>query len=418
MQNTQKLFSLKFFVPLCIVLFWSTAMFTSTSYKPFAGITGQAATNKAVLLYPSQPEDAYSLALFALDLDPNIYEANVTAGFVLYDQNDFSGGIPYFEKSALIKSNNCQIQFGLGYGYEVTGEANKAIKQYQIGEQKCPQDIDILNSFLEAYLRLGYEEGVNRIRQKLSQITLSSPLPTVIATTSDPAIITPISTQKVVQSFSPSPLPTKNPPPISTQSNNSPITIYNMFDDFSQASNPSPSTSWAYGYTMSLGGTFDVYRKLSHEINQEKVIVWTRPENFLTPNISVNTSGKDVINADGCILHPSAEYVILHPGENKEYSVVRWTAQLNGTYLIDIAFKSVRFCSDSTSTDAHVLYNSTPIFNVAINEFSSGGEHVFSKTIYLNIGDTIDFVVGVGDNGNYYADSTGLKATIKLLSSK
>lgn len=197
MQNNQKLFSWKFFVPLCIVFTWLTAMFVLTQYHPFAGIIGQAAANEAVLLYPSQPQDAYSLALFALGLDSNIYEANVVAGYVLYDQNDFSGGIPYFQKSALIKSNNCGVQFGLGYGYEATGEATKAINQYQIVEQKCPQDIDVLNSLIEAYVRLGYEEGAIRIRQKLSQLTLSSPIPTAIATPSLPTDIKPTPTQKV-----------------------------------------------------------------------------------------------------------------------------------------------------------------------------------------------------------------------------
>lgn len=160
-QNNQKLFSWQFIVPLCVVFLWLSAIFTLTQYHPLAGIIGQAATNKAVLLYPSQPQEAYSLAIFALELDSNIYEANEVAGFILYDQNDFSRGIPYFQKAALIKSDNCTVQFGLGYGYEAIGERNKAIKQYQITEQKCPQDIDILNSLSGAYVRLGYKEETN-----------------------------------------------------------------------------------------------------------------------------------------------------------------------------------------------------------------------------------------------------------------
>lgn len=194
--------------------------------------------------------------------------------------------------------------------------------------------------------------------------------------------------------------------------------IYDVFDDFSLISNPSSSSPWTYGYTLLLGGKFDVYATLSHDINQEKVILWTRPENYLTPNISLNTSGKDIINSDGCILHPPKEYIQLHPGENNEFSVVRWTAHVNGTYIIETAFKSLRFCSKPTSTDVHVLYNSTSIFNAVINELITGGDHVFSTTITLTMGDTIDFVVGVGDNGNYDSDSTGLRATIKLVSTK
>ena len=193
-------------------------------------------------------------------------------------------------------------------------------------------------------------------------------------------------------------------------------TVYDAFTDFSPTYNPPPGSVWTYGYSWTLGGPFDIYKKLTHDIDRQETSLWTRPENYLTPNVSKNISGKDVIDVDGCIVHPASVYLHMHPGENNEFSVVRWTTPINGTYQIDSAFRSLRFCTEPTTTDAHVLDNSTPIYNVNINEYMSAGEHVFSKTLDLHAGDTIDFVVGVGDDGNYGYDSTGLRATIKFIS--
>ncbi|MBI5965464.1 MAG: hypothetical protein HY863_18460 [Chloroflexi bacterium] len=215
----------------------------------------------------------------------------------------------------------------------------------------------------------------------------------------------------------PTATPTNTPPPLPTDTPTpSNAIVYDAFADFSPILNPPPGSTWMYGYTWTLGGAFDLYRALRNDIDRPLSVLWTRPENFITPNVNKNISGVDIINVDGCILHPPTVYLNLHPGQNNEFSVLRWTAPENGTYVIDSAFKSLRFCSQPTTTDGHILYNSTPIFNVFINEYMSVGDHAFSTTLDLNTGDTIDFVVGVGQNGNYGADSTGVRATITKIS--
>lgn len=217
----------------------------------------------------------------------------------------------------------------------------------------------------------------------------------------------------------PTPIPTITPSPTLTATPTfTPTavagvnTVHNAFVDFSPQFNPPPGSPWTYGYSWTVGGAFDVYRSLTHDIDRPQSVVWTRPENFLTPNVNKNISGQDLINVDGCILHPAATYLNLHPGQNNEYSVLRFTAPADGVYVIDSAFMSLRFCSQVTTTDAHILYNSASIYDVMINEYMSAGEHAFSRTMTLQSGDTLDFVVGVGANGNYGADSTGLRATI------
>ena len=233
----------------------------------------------------------------------------------------------------------------------------------------------------------------------------------LIGTKSGAALYDPSGTVQPTPTLTPSATftatPTRTPTSMAGEE-----TIHEAFADFSPVLNPPPGSPWTYGYTWSVGGDFDVYRSLTHDIDRPQSVVWTRPENFLTPNVNKNISGQDLINVDGCILHPATTYLNLHPGQNNEYSVVRFTVPSDGIYLIDSAFKSLRFCSQATTTDAHVLYNSSPIFNTMINEYMSAGEHPFSTTMTLQAGDTIDFVVGVGSNGNYGADSTGLRATI------
>ncbi|HNO92799.1 MAG TPA: choice-of-anchor Q domain-containing protein, partial [Anaerolineales bacterium] len=127
---------------------------------------------------------------------------------------------------------------------------------------------------------------------------------------------------------------------------NSPTT-YDAFADFSPVSNPPSGSPWMYGYTWTLGGAFDIYTALRHDIDRELSILWTRPENFITPNVNKNISGVDIINVDGCILHPAITYLNLHPGQNNEFSVLRWTAPVDGTFRIDSAFKSLRFCGQA-----------------------------------------------------------------------
>ncbi|MGI4789240.1 MAG: hypothetical protein ACRYFS_10385 [Janthinobacterium lividum] len=104
--------------------------------------------------------------------------------------------------------------------------------------------------------------------------------------------------------------------------------------------------------------------------------------------------------------------LFLHPGPNGEYAIVRFTAATAGTYDLNSSFTPVT--TDGTTTDVHVLENSTSLFDGLVTGTYNAptSAPTFADSIQLNKGQTVDFAVGYGANGNYYQDSTGLSATL------
>ena len=99
----------------------------------------------------------------------------------------------------------------------------------------------------------------------------------------------------------------------------------------------------------------------------------------------------------------------LHPGPNGEFSVVRWTAQFTGRITIKGEFYAH---NNYTTTDVHVFHGSTEIVPGTV--LGGGPRVTFDTTTAVTLGQTIDFVVGIGGN-NFYADTTGLKVDISEL---
>jgi hypothetical protein len=119
-------------------------------------------------------------------------------------------------------------------------------------------------------------------------------------------------------------------------------------------------------------------------------------------------------------LYLSAKQLELHPGEFGAYSIIRFTAPTTNLYNIASSFTAAT--NDGTTTDVHVRQNGNP---VAGGDGNVSGKYNEPKTvlnsftytntgIFLNAGQTIDFAVGYGSNGNYLQDSTGLDATLTV----
>jgi hypothetical protein len=131
------------------------------------------------------------------------------------------------------------------------------------------------------------------------------------------------------------------------------------------------------------------------------------------PDVIKNESGTDVYYGDSNYLYfPKSVYLHMHPGPQNQYSVVRWTCPAAGNYRVDTAFRSLRGGAYIVSTDTHVLHNNVAIYNGMINGLYSDGEVPYDTTVAMQACDTLDFAVGFGSNGNYYCDSTGMRATI------
>jgi Ca2+-binding RTX toxin-like protein len=100
-----------------------------------------------------------------------------------------------------------------------------------------------------------------------------------------------------------------------------------------------------------------------------------------------------------------------HPGNNGEYSLVRWTAPASGSISIAAAFSGLDFVGPTT-TDVHVLHNGVSLLDGVVNGYGSGSGPSFSGNVTVAAGDTIDFAVGYGPDSNYYYDTTGIAAII------
>ena len=104
--------------------------------------------------------------------------------------------------------------------------------------------------------------------------------------------------------------------------------------------------------------------------------------------------------------------VFFHPGPEDQNSVLRFTAPASGNYQVQAVF----WGDDSvgpTTTDVHVLHNGLGLYTGEVTGFGRpSSDQSFTTTISVAAGDTIDFAVGYGTDGNYFFDSTGVSAVI------
>ena len=179
---------------------------------------------------------------------------------------------------------------------------------------------------------------------------------------------------------------------------------YDAAGDFSIAGNP--NGAWSYGWSPSLGGEFDKYVSTRSGHPHPEPQSWDGPISSFFPVISKNISNATVVV--GTVTWQPGQ-MVNHPGPGGEYSVLRWTAPKAGEVEFSASFSG----ADSTTTDVHVLFNDTAIPDCDGNVDGFGPGPTFSQSLVVEIGDTIDFVVGFGNGiANYSNDSTGVDAHI------
>ena len=103
--------------------------------------------------------------------------------------------------------------------------------------------------------------------------------------------------------------------------------------------------------------------------------------------------------------------VCLHPGPNGEFSAARWTAPASGQVAINARFTGVP--KIPATTDVHVLHRDRPLFDSLINVSGYSNSAAYSGRIVVAQGDTVDFVVGFG-NQSYGGDTTSLEASLQF----
>jgi len=171
--------------------------------------------------------------------------------------------------------------------------------------------------------------------------------------------------------------------------------------DWSAQSNP--NGTWSYGYMTSWGAPFTLDDAFGS--NWPGVSGWWPSQIGPPPDVSHNDTKKQVCGETWCI---PPKFLHLHPGPNGEIDVLRWTAPDSGTYTFRVKFEGLDWLAPSTIF--YIVQDSQEVLLQAPVDSYKQVAKWNPKPIKLAQGETIDFMVAVGDH--YYCDSTGVAVRI------
>ena len=176
---------------------------------------------------------------------------------------------------------------------------------------------------------------------------------------------------------------------------------YDAVRDFSITSNP--NGVWSYGWLSSLGTPLNLYT-VTDTTTFSGLSAWleTGMSMYAPPFVGHNDTDDTLCYLSFCV---PPGYLHLHPGVHNELSVVRWTAPTSGTFFLQGAVRGLDFLT--TTNFLAVLNSERHLF--AATAIDRNPPVFFHRTLTLAAGDTIDFVVNVGQNGTYFNDSTGIQ---------
>ncbi|MBB5020475.1 YD repeat-containing protein, partial [Chitinivorax tropicus] len=173
-------------------------------------------------------------------------------------------------------------------------------------------------------------------------------------------------------------------------------TLFDPALAFSRTQNP--NGQWQYGFAGKLGD-FTRFEKPEH--NGQGFDLW-RQTTTTHPFIAHNSSDQRITWSSSWL---DAKQMSFHPGatDKDRFAILRFVVPSKGTYSLNVQF----FANDQsgTTSDAYVLLNGKQLFG---SDVTRGLNPITDQIIELNEGDTLDFAVGVGPNGNYNNDLTGI----------
>lgn len=182
---------------------------------------------------------------------------------------------------------------------------------------------------------------------------------------------------------------------------------YDAVKDWSSQSNP--NGVWSYGYLSNWGAPFTLYTS-GGWCNVPGTSAWWYAY-CTVPLVAHNDTGKTLCGTTYCV---PPQYLAFHPGQNGELSVVRFTAPASAMYSMRVKFQGQDF-GFPTSTYVYVLLKSKKLLLAAPITSYELPVSFNSEVFKLSAGDTVDFMVDWGADGNYNGDSTGVQAKISKL---
>ena len=184
---------------------------------------------------------------------------------------------------------------------------------------------------------------------------------------------------------------------------------YDAAADFSSANGG--SSVWSYGWDVSDAAgdyTFtalDLYDSSNHPDTGYKTWNASSHSYFGTPGMWVNLgSGTRYGVAVGQLtLHPAEDQ---HGFDNDNAAILRFTAPTAASYTVNAQFLT----GDVGQTDAWIVRNGSFASATALGTTSA--DPVYSATLSLAAGETVDFVVGHSTD-NLWGDNTPVIVTIQ-----
>ncbi|MEX2559756.1 MAG: ELWxxDGT repeat protein [Pirellulales bacterium] len=175
--------------------------------------------------------------------------------------------------------------------------------------------------------------------------------------------------------------------------------------DFSATENP--AGPWSYGWLDPDSGTFSLFPE-SNLDPETGVVEWNDSATFdlvndaILPAVFYNAGDSEAFVATcEAVIEPGQ--LALHPGRGAEASTVRWTAPAAGTYSVTATFTGADFECRPTAT-VFVLHNTgasepSELFFDLID--THGDVAAFSGSVTVAAGETLDFLVNDGGNGQF-----------------
>lgn len=173
--------------------------------------------------------------------------------------------------------------------------------------------------------------------------------------------------------------------------------------DFSSVSNPGPV--WSYGYDPAALTGYQ-FKPFDLVVAESQAIAW-RDSTYVslgTPAFFKNVSGStlNTVLPGQVGLHPG-------PAADDDAAILRFSAPQAGLYAINAQF----LAGDFGETDAWVILNGNNLSPVATLGITSVNPTYTTSGLWLNAGDTLDFVVG--NHGQYFNDTTPLTVQISAV---
>ena len=180
--------------------------------------------------------------------------------------------------------------------------------------------------------------------------------------------------------------------------------LFSFGEDWSLSSNP--QNGYSYGLAANATAPLTLFNQGFE--SQAHIEQW-RTLGVLFPLVMKNTSNGD-IGGGPTVVIPAApnRYLLTHPSDSGQYSVISYALPLTGTLAFTADFASQD--TAGATTDVHVFLDGTELFSGNVSGIGSTLSYATpGGGLAVTAGDTLEVRVGFGANGNYFNDSTGVK---------